>query len=271
MSKHNSTSKMQLSSPQDIISAFNIIHERLTRLEAPDRYRAPLSEGDKQRKLKHVKEYITNEWFKATGLHFVVNLSYDEISSVSDIKLSLKRDEKIQELLGREPPYLITILDAFACVGCDTLSFMYSFPQADISAIQRCADATEKGRFEFLQDNVKRFSELTRCKKAKTFRTDIKSFCETRTVEWDVLYLDPPWILTKDDKLATSSELAAFLNNNVLSVLSSPPRLICFKVHLDEKEFRSEIDQYMKDYDYISTIAEKPRTNWVYFHFFTRR
>jgi len=74
----------------------------------------------------------------------------------------------------------ITITDAMACIGGDTLSFSKTFSK--VNAIE-----FDKLRFEYLKHNMKIFN-----------RTNITFYNEdyfelVKKLKQDVIYLDPPW------------------------------------------------------------------------------
>ena len=74
----------------------------------------------------------------------------------------------------------ITITDAMACIGGDTLTFSQTFTK--VNAIE-----LDKTRFDYLKHNM----ELFECKNIEYINNDYLKIIET--LKQDVIYLDPPW------------------------------------------------------------------------------
>jgi 16S rRNA G966 N2-methylase RsmD len=74
----------------------------------------------------------------------------------------------------------ITITDAMACIGGDTLTFSHNFTK--VNAIE-----LDKTRFEYLKHNM----ELFECNNIEYINDDYLRIMEN--LKQDVIYLDPPW------------------------------------------------------------------------------
>jgi len=74
----------------------------------------------------------------------------------------------------------ITITDAMACIGGDTLSFSQRF--AKVNAIE-----FDKIRFDYLKHNM----ELFNCKNIDYYNEDYLKLITK--LKQDVIYIDPPW------------------------------------------------------------------------------
>jgi 16S rRNA G966 N2-methylase RsmD len=74
----------------------------------------------------------------------------------------------------------ITITDAMACIGGDTLSFSQRF--AKVNAIE-----FDKIRFDYLKHNM----ELFNCKNIEYYNEDYLKLITK--LKQDVIYIDPPW------------------------------------------------------------------------------
>ena len=88
-------------------------------------------------------------------------------------------------------------IDAFACVGGDTLAAINQFGTSKIYSVQP-AFYGKNERFESLNANIINFKTLTgKGAETKPKNMDIKSFIESEELPQNisVLYLDPPWSL----------------------------------------------------------------------------
>jgi 16S rRNA G966 N2-methylase RsmD len=74
----------------------------------------------------------------------------------------------------------ITITDAMACIGGDTLSFSQTFKK--VNAIE-----IDKTRFDYLKHNM----DLFKCNNIDYYNNDYLEIMNT--LNQDVIYIDPPW------------------------------------------------------------------------------
>ena len=141
---------------------------------------------------------------------------------------------EIQREIANHTEKVEVVLDAFACVGGDSLAAMYVHREAHVHAVQRVTTIEEKERFERLATNLKQFrGTVRRSGKVLWYQSDIGSFLMKFDSDISLLYLDPPWALGEDPKVISSSEsIRVFLKHNVFDFLRTKqsPRLICFKL-----------------------------------------
>jgi hypothetical protein len=138
-----------------------------------------------------------------------------------------------------------TFIDAFACVGGDTLAAMNQFRNAEIYSIQISADKggerTNSERYGRLCENINTFKTIipTRHALVQPVGTDIGSFIQTYRPEKEmsVLFLDPPWALGANPLEQSSiGDMYTFLNENVWVHLIHGgifPVLIVLKLPMD--------------------------------------
>ena len=127
-----------------------------------------------------------------------------------------------------------TFVDAFACIGGDSLGAMYAHPNAEIHSVQRTISMEEQGRFERLGYNLRRFrNALGRPGKTFWHGIDIGTFLRTDSASCriSVLFLDPPWALGKNPReISPMDQIRNFLHNNVFRFLRCRPEVICLKL-----------------------------------------
>ena len=129
-------------------------------------------------------------------------------------------------------------IDAFACVGGDTLAAMYYFPILNVHAIQIVSTGHEQERFERLRNNVATFNRImsTRQGSAQAYGTDIKSFllAHSHIMNQSILQLDPPWELGPlGSGISSLNDMGLFLEEHVFSALrerSDRPLFIVLKL-----------------------------------------
>jgi len=104
------------------------------------------------------------------------------IDTVGRYSISLPEKSKIiaNLILKHIGSNEITITDAMACIGGDTLTFSQFFTK--INAIE-----IDKVRFEYLKHNM----ELFECKNIEYINNDYLKIMEN--IKQDVIYIDPPW------------------------------------------------------------------------------
>ena len=107
---------------------------------------------------------------------------------------------KIQEAIGEalKSDNCTCFIDAFACVGGDTLAAMNQFTGAEIFSVQV---NTGTGRVERLRHNVNMLQDIIpRTGTVQVEAMDIETFILGLAPRSDVsvLYLDPPWAMGPD-------------------------------------------------------------------------
>lgn len=117
------------------------------------------------------------------------------------------------------------VVDAFACVGGDAVSFALDLPSTvTIHAVQVARCDETRARFGRLERNL-----LPYAPRATVFGVAISEYLRQATTPISLLYLDPPWY---DDahRAFTAPEVAGFLESEVFAHLQSPPLIVCAKV-----------------------------------------
>jgi hypothetical protein len=163
-------------------------------------------------------------------------------------------------------------IDAFACVGGDTLAAMYYLRRLPVHAVQLNDTPASEGRFARLAANVERFNRMIRGRPARGYAhgTDIRSFlCEnTEILAGSILYLDPPWTVdSATTGISPLREIAAFLDAHVWRALRVCPGLIVLKLPAEAAD--------VQDWPYLArhySLAERvsPRGRF-HVHIFQRR
>jgi len=129
-------------------------------------------------------------------------------------------------------------IDAFACVGGDTLAAMNEFRQAEIHSIQQNTNEEEADRCGRLTRNIRSIEQsfTDRRKLVVIHEMNIRDFILTGSdgQQITVLYLDPPWALGPDSSsISPPAVVNHFLNGNVWHPLRQrrmTPELIVIKL-----------------------------------------
>jgi hypothetical protein len=134
-------------------------------------------------------------------------------------------------------------IDAFACVGGDTLAAMWYFPHLHVHAIQLDETRENHERFQRLTHNIDTFNRLLpRRSPAQAYGTDIRSFLlsHAAVMNQSILYLDPPWELGPlGSGISSLRDISHFLEDHVFSALTEkPPRVIVLKLPCGELDPR---------------------------------
>ena len=196
----------------------------LSALDTTDRYRV-----GRKTKAQHISEQFEKLWTNILGKR--VNLLCDDKETTY---LTQPYDAlEIQTEIAKHTGNLKVIVDAFACIGGDSLAAIYIHRNADVYAIQRVESAEERERFQRLVHNLTQFRGVfRRTGRVTWYQTDIGHFLTWFQSPISLLYLDPPWALGEDTRIASSDEIRDFLTHNVFNSLQgkAPPRMICFKL-----------------------------------------
>ena len=174
----------------------------------------------------------------------VFRCSDEEASYITPARDAMQVHSRIAEALDGETCKVF--VDAFACVGGDTLAAMYQFRESKIYSIEK--SSAHDGRFERLKDNIEEFKQAL----GGTVDVEAKSIGigEFIKVSGDlmsisVLYLDPPWSLGPEHGSGASADgcqqsmysppavISQFLNENVFTPLKEKnvyPKIIALKL-----------------------------------------
>jgi hypothetical protein len=157
-----------------------------------------------------------------------------------------------------------SFIDAFACVGGDTLAAMNQYKDARVYAVQRNT-ANEPGRFDRLTKNIDTFNKIVKGRTVPDsvvpIGTDIRSFLSSIPADSSIsiLYLDPPWSLTPNTtRYSTDKEIETFLDQEVWLPLQENrnyPFIIVLKLprrlQRNESVTWPKLQRNYREHDYI--------------------
>jgi hypothetical protein len=188
-------------------------------------------------KANYKQKLFVQHWGRLLGVSdFKFECTPEEWAYVSMPRDAMYIHEVIaQALEGEECKVFI---DAFACVGGDTVAAMNQYRGAQIFAVQKNTTSDEKERFDRLTHNVNFLEENIPGRRfpVNLNGVDIKTFITSLTPaqEVSVLYLDPPWALGQDPHTYSNPVvLNHFLGSNVWTPLREKgirPFLIVLKL-----------------------------------------
>jgi hypothetical protein len=228
-----------------------------------------LAAGRMTGKARHIHEQFVRAWSRMLGNSLTFECDEEETNYIT------RPDDAaaIYPAIVRAADKAECFIDAFACVGGDTLAAMYYLRQLPVHAVQLNDTPASEGRFARLAANVERFNRMIPGRPARgcAHGTDIRSFlCEnTEILAGSILYLDPPW--TVDSAAATGisplREIAAFLDAHVWRALRVCPGLIVLKLPAEAADVQ---DWPFLARHYSLTNRVSPRGRF-HVHIFQRR
>lgn len=190
-------------------------------------------------------------------------------------------------------PKKLTIVDGYACVGGDSLSFMKMAVDNDlpvtIHSVQYDSGLGCEGRAGRLRHNLtyntpyQHFEHLVDVTMMpKTMERYVK---EDMSFDPDIFYVDPPWELPDNFEKAGSAKypsvptltLVRRLEAEVFSHMGAyHPTLICIKAPTPFEEFRIvlfEVSPYLKGYAMIKSLPFRDKRGAIrlYYHILERK
>ena len=204
------------------------------------------------RKANHIRQGFISEWMQQIHTEmFDFECSDEEVNYVTRPRDAVQIHTATANALG--PDRCTTFIDAFACVGGDTLAAMYKFRDAEIFTVQKCTTSGERARCDRLEQNIATFKKMfpnrmNGIHPVSVAKIDIRSFLTEFHADISVLHLDPPWTM---DRQITIEE---FLETEVWTPLRANkiyPLIIVLKLphpvtNIDEWP-RLEIQYQMMD------------------------
>jgi len=194
----------------------------------------------REQKARGKKSNFITEWKNILRMGrndpFIFNCDTDESSYITLPRDAVYIQTAIASALLGTPCSLF--IDAFGCVGGDTIAAMHQFRQAQIFTVQRNVPE-ENGRYARLVENIAAFESHMpdRTSGVQVYANDIKTFINstlTPAQDVSVLYLDPPWALGADARIYSHPVVINnFLTQNVWQPLLKKhinPLLIVFKL-----------------------------------------
>ena len=176
---------------------------------------------------------------------FMVKMQFTDIEAtyITQPTETLGRNNALHKIFMRRND--ISIIDAFACVGGDSVSFMSAFPLCELHSVQQVTTAEETGRYRRLCDNVANAQRQERYRGVRFHPYDCStmtffSMAENVGKKIDLLFLDPPWKIGETVMDLTS--MTEFLKINVFQpmILSNlMPEIICMKLSFSVRDLRS--------------------------------
>jgi hypothetical protein len=179
-------------------------------LVAVDRVRGVLDGGGKSIAVdipQAKRELFVRTWAMKLGkTPFGFECSDDEASYITPAKDAIFVHSVIADSLDNQT--CDVFIDAFACVGGDTLAAMNQFKGSTIHSIQPSSNGNET-RYKSLAGNIQVFKTITDSPGANVNAMDmgVKAFIGTlsRETQISVLYLDPPWSLDSSEQPETNA------------------------------------------------------------------
>jgi len=153
----------------------------------------------------------------------------DGVEFTPDEARFITQPEELQErnrVLARRLTTAGLIVDAFACVGGDAVSFALDLPSTmTIHAVQVARCDETRARVGRLERNLRPYGA-----RATVFGMAISEYLQQATTPISLLYLDPPWYDADDHRAFTAPEIVDFLESEVFAHLQHPPLIVCAKV-----------------------------------------
>ena len=179
-----------------------------------------------------------------------------EAAYISQPTETLERNNVLCKIFGYRQS--IVIIDAFACVGGDSISLMHAFPSCIIHSVQRSETDEEQGRCARLCRNA---AEACKTNPEVTFHSYncpiSTTFSRMPVTAIDLLFLDPPWYLG-DTELNLGS-MVELLRTDVfvpMTHASLLPEIICMKLCFTASELADSTDfmQMIAGYILLLTV-----------------
>ena len=244
----------------------------------------------------YLSEYL--EWELG---NFKVEMQYEDIKLVTDFDVGIYRNSIILDLMKQTPRMkkeidnrTLTIVNGFACIGFDMISFMIIFYYALVMSIEKVESEEEKRRFESLTKNANEFRALQirhgvkvgapPILSNKSMKTHIKDNLKLALGEYNessgyskrisILYLDPPWTLPGETEEATAPKMIEFLAEHALRPIGAAGTFaftIVFKLRHNWDTFspiQVELDKLYPGYKLVAIIDAAPRGNVYYTYIF---
>ncbi len=226
---------------------------------------------DVQRNLR-----LKTDFRKTFGLN--MEFSTEEAKYISQPKETLERNVILRHIFGDKKD--ITIIDAFACVGGDSVSLMYEFYLCHLHSVQRGETADEIQRFDRLCRNVtmakKTFASNSRVHTHKLPISDAFAEIKKSVTTVELLFLDPPWY-DVDGRLNLES-MCVLLSKNIFDPMLScgiEPEFICLKLDFTPTDLQTSgsFKELIRGYKFEHNVGVKRKMRAppvYYFHIFRK-
>jgi hypothetical protein len=196
----------------------------------------------------------------------------EEARYITQPSETVTRNQALKAMFNKKH---ITIIDAFACVGGDSISFIHTFTEGcKLHAVQRAENEEEVRRCARLRNNLYNATQGRRTIEHHVYNHPIAEILpeikRKTSGDIDLLFLDPPWF-DRGEKLSMEN-ICILLASNVFEPMKQcdlTPTVICIKLDFSADELNScEIFKRMtQDYTIIQTVdVTRNRTPVYYFH-----
>ena len=214
-------------------------------------------------KARAIHARLVQEWSRILGLKWNRPLKFEcdeeEANYITQPRDAIPIHQAMAQAMG--PVTCKVFIDAFACVGGDTLAAMHEFSSANVYAVQLSEPARYAARFGRLTANVREFNRLLADSggermRARAVGTDIGSFLTHPQALYlssadagSILYLDPPWgvDLLNPERASPMEDIQHFLDTHVwkpLQKIACYPLLIVLKLPMEAEDIRAWPDYY---------------------------
>lgn len=241
-------------------------------------------------KIKKMTEWLDSYWSTVlnTEIHFKVSRQDYEYMTLPDT--ALFRNTFLSSFFF-EPP---VIVDAYAGVGMDSISFLYNLYWGTNEGIKRLytvENYDDEARNQRLADNVQMFINKRDPSLQDKWRYHVEGtemfFKNCKTMKnypishIDLLYIDPPWKVPGgkndgDNGEATPTELLGFLYDTIFKHLIENKvhvRVVCIKTRFEWEKvapfldiLKMHIRKETERFTHCATVRNKPFNGVYYFH-----
>jgi len=195
------------------------------------------------------QKWFNSWWTATTKTEINFEITEENLPFVSVSEPSMMRNMFLKWLFIERP----IVMEPFAGLGCDTITFLYNLAPRNIYCIENSAEMgghPELGRtFRTLKKNIgnymKAFPEVDP-QTVELIPESVEVFMEKTKVPYvDLLYLDPPWILSGQKNECTPKELIEYLNEKIFNITGKwfTPKVICIKTRFEWAKFESALKE----------------------------
>ena len=176
---------------------------------------------------------------------FQIGLEFtsEEARYITQPSETVDRNRELKTMFNDQ--HHITIIDAFACVGGDSVSFIHAFEDGcSLHAVQRAENEEEMGRCDRLRRNLFNATQGRGMVRHHVYNhpisetlPEIKRKTEGKI---DLLFLDPPWF-DRGEKL-NMDNICILLESNVFEPMKQctlAPTVICIKLDFSADDLSS--------------------------------
>jgi len=233
------------------------------------------------------QKWFNDYWTSRTKTKINFEIIEESRPFLSVTEPSMMRNMNLKRFFIEQP----IIVEAFAGIGADTITFLYNLAPKKIYSIEHTSGMgghPELARpFRTLKKNIdnylKAFPDVDPTS-VMLVPDSVESFMKRTELPYaDLLYVDPPWILDGKTSECTPSELIEFLNTTIFNITGRwfTPKVICIKTRFEWAKFESALTEIastqtksaigydLSDYIRIpSDVEVQPFRGTYHFHIF---